>query len=256
MKTFLGFDRPVITTMLKSSEPKTLLADISAALAEGTDAFGLQIETMQPEYRTADTFRTLFEAMGEKPVYITNYSRGNISERAQSDDELTEEMLLAMECGATLFDVRGDLFDVQPDEMAIDEKAIEKQMKLIQQIHQMGGEVLISSHTMVYTPANRVMEMALEQKRRGADIAKIVAAADNQEQLDEAFAITIQLKRELGIPSLFLVGGEYKRLHRRIAPLMGSCMFLTVQDGYDGRHQPPMTVVKSIMMNAGVPRLP
>lgn len=256
MKTFLGFDRPVITTMLKSREPEALLKDIAAAISEGTDAFCLQIDTLQPKDRTAEVFRTLFDTMGEKPAYITNYSRGNVSEREQSDEELTEEMLLAMECGATLFDVRGDLFDRRPDEMAVDEKAIEKQMALIRQVHGMGGEVLISSHTLVYTPIGRVLEMAREQKRRGADIAKIVAAADTQEQLDEAFETTIRLKRELGLPALFLVGGTFSRLHRRVAPLMGAAIFLTTQDGYDGRLQPPMTVAKSIMLNAGISRLP
>lgn len=48
----------------------------------------------------------------------------------------------------------------------------------------------------------------MEHKRRGADISKIVTAAENMEQQIENLRITNLLKQELGIPFLFLSGGE------------------------------------------------
>ena len=74
--------------------------------------------------------------------------------------------------GATLVDIMGDLFCRHPEELTEDTEAIEKQMKLIQEIHAAGAEVLMSSHILKFTPAERVLEVALEQKRRGADILK------------------------------------------------------------------------------------
>lgn len=39
MATFLDFQRPVITTMLKGDNTSTLIKEIKAAKEEGTDAF-------------------------------------------------------------------------------------------------------------------------------------------------------------------------------------------------------------------------
>ena len=52
---------------------------------------------------------------------------------------------IAIDCGATLCDVMGDMFDKQPDQMAVAEDAIQKQMQLIENLHDKGAEVLMSS---------------------------------------------------------------------------------------------------------------
>ena len=87
----------------------------------------------------------------------------------------------------------------------------------------------MSSHICKYTPAERVLEVALEQKRRGADIIKIVVAAETMEQQIENLRITDLLKRELGAPVLFLSGGECT-IHRRLGIHLGCCMALCVYE--------------------------
>ena len=76
----------------------------------------------------------------------------------------------------------GDLYDRQPDEVAVSEEAIKKQMELIDELHKKGAEVLMSSHIFKFTSAERVLEIALEHQRRGADISKIVTQADSAEE--------------------------------------------------------------------------
>ena len=82
-------------------------------------------------------------------------------------------LLFALDCGATLCDVMGDIFCKHPEELTDNDEAIQKQMKLIEKLHSLGAEVLMSSHLYKFAPAERVLEIALEQKRRGADIIKI-----------------------------------------------------------------------------------
>ena len=60
----------------------------------------------------------------------------------KSDEELAEELVELAKCGADLCDVMGDYFDRQPDEVAVDETAINKQMKLINRIHEKGQRCL------------------------------------------------------------------------------------------------------------------
>ncbi len=82
-----------------------------------------------------------------------------------------------------------------------------------------------------YIPAERVLEIALEHQRRGADICKIVTGADTMEQQIENLRIINLLKEKLDIPFLFLCGGEC-RILRRIGGEIGCCMYLTVYE-YD-----------------------
>ena len=148
------------------------------------------------------------------------------------------------ECGAELCDIMGDYFDRQPDEVAVDENAINKQIELINKIHQKGAKVLMSSHVMNYTPAERVLEIALEHQRRGADISKIVVGADNREQELENLKIINMLKEKLDIPFLFLSSGEC-RILRRIGGEIGSCMYLCVYE-HDALATPQQPLLKKL----------
>lgn len=256
MASFLNFSRPIITTMLKSDNTKELIAEIKTAKKEGTDAFCFEIEVFKPEFRTERDFKEIFAAMGDKPAYITNYRRGNLSEREQSDEELTEEMLLALECGATLFDVRGDLYDPNPLEITYNEKAVERQKELIKLVHKMGKETLMSTHTLKYIPEAEVLKIAKAQESRGVNIAKVVTAADNEEQELSNFSISLKLKQEMNIPYLFLCIGSHCAKHRLLGPTLGSHMFLSTAEGVFGGSQPPMKKAKAILNALGYTDLP
>ena len=160
------------------------------------------------------------------------------------DDILAEELLEIADCKPTLCDVVGDLFDRQPDELSTDEIAIKKQMDLIDKLHEKGSEVLISTHIHKFTSAERVLEIALEHQRRGADISKIVTGADTMEQQIENLRITNLLKEKLDIPFLFLSSGECN-IHRRISGELGCCMYLCVYE-YDNLSIPQQPLLKRV----------
>ncbi len=102
-------------------------------------------------------------------------------------------------------------------------------MELIDELHNKGAEVLLSSHIHTFTPAERVLAIALEHQRRGADICKIVTGADTMEQQLENLKIINLLKENLKIKFLFLAGGEC-RILRRIGGELGCCMYLCVHE--------------------------
>ena len=89
----------------------------------------------------------------------------------------------------------------------------------------------MSSHVLKYTPAERVLEIALEHQKRGADICKIVTDASNMAEQIENLRIINLLKENLNIPFLYLAGGEC-RILRRIGGQLGCCMYLCVHE-YD-----------------------
>ena len=125
----------------------------------------------------------------------------------------------------------GDYFDACEGELTMNEEAVKKQMELIDELHGRGAEVIMSSHILKFTPAERVLEIAFEHKRRGADICKIVTGADSSEEEIENLRIIDLLKEKLDIPFLFLAGGK-SRILRRIGAALGNCMTLCVYE-YD-----------------------
>ncbi len=247
-KTFLNRSEPMLTVMLQCEKPETAIGRIRNANCLGADAYGLQIECLKSEYHNSDTYKRIFAEMKDRPCYATYY-RGRSNE-GKTDEQLAEGLLEIARSGATLVDVIGDMFCKHPEELTDDEGAIKKQMELIDKIHGEGAEVLMSSHLYKFAPAERVLEMAREQKRRGADIIKIVTGADTMQQQIENLRITDLLKRELGAPFLFLSAGECS-LHRRLGIKLGCCMALCVyeHDALSTAPQPLLATMKTIRDN-------
>ncbi len=226
--TFLAYEKPLLTCMVQADNPERIKELIDASIPEGAEAFGMQFCKLKAEYRNEYTYKHLL-AYSDLPVYVTNYRTGE--NKGKSDDVLAAELVELAECGATLCDVMGDYFDACEGELTMKEKAIEKQIKLIDALHKRGAEVLISSHVLKFTPAERVLEIAREHERRGADICKIVTGAGNMAQQIENLRIINLLKEDLKIPFLFLSGGEC-HIMRRIGAILGNCMSLCVHE-YD-----------------------
>jgi 3-dehydroquinate dehydratase len=186
--------------------------------------------------------------MEDKPIYVTNYRSGINKEMGYSDDELAEGLLLLAESGATLCDVMGDYYDKNDRELTFDARAVDKQLRLIDKLHEIGAEVLMSTHiTKSFHSADEILSIAHEQEKRGADICKIVTGAENTDQQIENLRIINLLKENLKIPFLFLSGGEC-HIMRRIGGLLGCCMYLCVReyDEYATKSQPLLHDIKII----------
>ena len=228
-KSFLNAERPLLTCMVQAQSPDRIRKLITAAKPEGADAFGMQFCRMKPEFKSPRTYRELFEFASPLPVYVTNYRK--YENAGKTDEQLGEELVELADCGATLCDMMGDFYAPCAGEFTTEPAAVDRQKRLIEKLHRHGAEVLMSSHVLKFTPAERVLEIALGQQERGADICKIVVGAETMEEQIENLRILNLLRQELKIPFLFLSGGEC-RLLRRVGATMGSCMSLCVQE-YD-----------------------
>lgn len=241
-QSFFKNDKALLTVMVQADNPDRIKELIDKSIPDGAEAFGMQLEKLKSEYRTKEVYKDLFAYAKDKPVYVTNYRY--TSNEGKTDDMLAAELVEFADCGADLCDVMGDYFDRQPDEVAVDNTAIEKQKELIRKIHDKGAKVLMSSHVLKYIPAKRVLEIALEHQERGADISKIVTGADTMEQQLENLKIINMLKENLKIPFLFLCGGEC-RILRRIGGELGCCMYLCVHE-YDALATPQQPLLKDV----------
>ena len=245
--TFLNQNRPLITGMILKDTPDSIRFAVKNSIYDGADCLGIQLECLKKEYKTEEHYKSIFAACSGHPIYITNY-RG-CENRDFSDDEISSELVKALACGATLGDVPASLFDSESAmgiglELSMKPEAIDRQMRLIDQIHGMGKEVLMSSHVLKFVPAETVLEIAYEQKKRGADIVKIVTAANSDEEQMENLRITTLLKKELDIPFLFLSGGTHAKIHRMIGAQLGCVTYLAVRE-HDERAVPTQPTIRA-----------
>ena len=244
---FLTNYRPTVTVMIQSETAANAINTIRNAVYEGADAFGLQIFRLAHEERKH--LKEIYSSSAGRPFYITNYRYGY--NEGLSDEECMQGLIEGLKLGGMLGDVMGDTFDKTPNELTKNPIAVDKQRKLIEEIHNMGKEVLMSSHLYRYAEAEEVLEIAYEHQKRGADIAKIVTAANSEEEEAENIRITSLLKKELKIPFFFLSGGTHYKVHRLVSPMLGSCMSLCVQqyDELATKSQPPLRFVRFVTDN-------
>ncbi len=245
--TFLHQNRPLITGMILKDTPDDIRFAVKNSIYDGADCLGIQLEYLKKEYKTEENYRKIFAVCSGHPVYITNYRGSN--NKDLPDDELAEELLRALGCGATLGDVPGSLFDAESGmgvglELSMKQEAIDKQMRVIERIHKMGKEALMSSHVLKFTPAETVLEIAHEQVKRGADIVKIVTAANSDEEQMENLRIAALLKKELNAPYLFLSGGTHSKILRMIGAQLGCVTYLAVHE-HDGGAVPTQPTIRA-----------
>lgn len=242
MKNFLRGGKAPVTAMIMEETAESAMEKIRTALDEGADAFGVQLECLRKEECTEENIRKIYAACAGFPIYTTSYRNRYGADR--TDEECVELLLLGARCGADVCDVMGDMFCRTEGELTDNAEAVEKQRKLVEEIHSLGSQVLMSSHTHVYTPSDVVLRTAHAHADRGADISKIVTGAFNEVQLAEDIAIMERLKAETDIPFLFLANGEYSRLIRQFGPKFGSCMILSRT--YENEEQPMISLAKHL----------
>lgn len=245
--TFLNQNGPLITGMIQKDNPDSIRFAIKNSIYDGADCLGIQLECLKKEHKSEENYKKIFAACSRHPIYITNY-RGT-ENSGLSDERLADELLKALSCGATLGDVPASWFDSESGmgiglELSMKQSVIDKQMRLIDKIHQMGKEVLMSSHVLKFASLETVLEIAYEQQRRGADIVKIVTAANSDEEQMENLRITMLLKKELKVPFLFLSGGTHSKIHRMIGPQLGCVSYLAVRE-HDERAIPTQPTIKA-----------
>ncbi|MDD4369365.1 MAG: type I 3-dehydroquinate dehydratase [Oscillospiraceae bacterium] len=252
MQAFTDLPAPALTAMLQGRDPERILYLMQLARTQGADAYGFQLEQLEPRWRTPAVYKVLFQAVQGKPVYVTSY-RTQLN-TGRSDEDCLQDLLQAAHYGGTLFDIPADSFHPEERQFTQNPVAIARQQALIRQLHDLGKTVVLSSHTGCYLSPQDILILAQEQLARGADLAKIVSRADTATQLQQQLQASLELQRQLRRPFLFLCTGNYARLQRMLNPLLGSRLFLCVaeHDALSTPEQPTLAEARSVLQLCGL----
>ena len=239
--SFAKSPSPILVSVITEETKKAAMAAITNSIYNGATGIDLHLSCMKEEERTVDAIKQIVN-MCKVPILALNYDVDMNREVYQSEEEERIDILLkAAEAGVACIDFQGYTLDreskygfrqefsnmdysfvkVNPREVVMDDKVIEKQMELFEKVRHMGTEVLLSCHPGVVLSAEQVVDLALYLEKRGPDVIKIVTLSRNRDDLIESFKSMHLLKKEVKTPISYHLSGQEGKLSRIINPVLG-----------------------------------
>ncbi len=202
------------------------ITEASLAAQDGADAIAVELKLMPVELRTKENFARIIDSV-DLPFMFLVYRNDDF----HCDDETRmAQLMLAAEAGSGMIDVVGDLFGAAPDERATDPAAIARQKEFISKIHALGSQVILSSHPQHVMTTEQVAAQLQDFAERGADVVKLVARADSDQELLASLETSVALFRELKTPFVYLCSGKYGRMQRMLSLPLGGAITFGVHD--------------------------
>lgn len=239
-------ERPFICTSLAETTIEATVAAMKRAEYEGARAFEVHLPLL--DFPSGDAVDRLLSATGN-PVYATCrrdtfYELLGVEEPVSlTDEERTDRLLEAVEAGFAGIDVELDAFDPTPGpdefteaaieayasdpdagvaEVTDDPTAIEAQRTLVEDVHEAGGDVILSAHTYTHLRPDDVVAIAERMTRRGADFGKIVGVDRTMDDALDTLDAHLRLNDADVLPYALMAIGDVSRITRPLSPMFGS----------------------------------
>lgn len=266
MKMISEIASPAIAGVIREKTTLSAIAEIKNCIYDGADMIDLHMSCL--ENTDIDTLKAVIGA-SKLPVLALNYNKKyDWSDCGLSEDKRVKSFLDAVSAGAAGIDMQAYTFDPKsknafcgedkysftkgnPKEIVTDSGVISKQCELIEKVHSMGAEVLLSCHPGISMNCEQVTELALLLEKRKPDIIKIVTFAADENDLVESFKTMITLKKEVKTPVSYHTNGTAGSLSRIINPIFGGHIIFCVDRYNEGStmEQLDLKTVKALVDN-------
>lgn len=227
---------PALAGVVREKNIRGAIAEIKNCKYDGATMIDLHMSCL--EDTSVESLKKIISSSA-LPVLALNYNSTYTWENAGfSEEERVASFLRAVEAGAAGIDMQGYTYHLpsksgfcgvdkysftkgDPKEIVTDETVISMQCELIEKVHSMGAEVLLSCHPGIVMNCEQVVELALFLEKRNPDIIKIVTKAENEDDLAESIKTMMMLKKEIKTPISYHTNGKAGMLSRIINPLLG-----------------------------------
>ena len=236
MKKLSQMQAPALAGVVREETAIKAIAEIKNCMYDGADMIDLHMSCLKDT--SVEALKTIIGS-SKLPILALNYNTNYDGSWAGfSEEERVNTFLRAIEAGAAGVDIQGYTYHLQsknefcgedkysftkgnPREVVTDEEAIEKQCELIERIHGLGGEVLLSCHPFIAMNSEQVVDLALFLEKRNPDIIKIVTYANTDEDMIESIKTMVALKKFVKTPVSYHAGGVKGNLSRILNPALG-----------------------------------
>ena len=227
---------PALAGVVKGKNVLSAIAEIKNCIYAGATMIDLHMSSL--ELSDVESLKKII-ASSKLPILALNYSSIKKGEDlAVFEEARISSFLRAVEAGVAGVDIQGYTFHQPsktgfcgedkysftkgaPKEVVTDEAIISKQCELIERVHSMGAEVLLSCHPGIPMKCEQVVELAHFLEERDPDIIKIVTKAETQEDLEESIRTMMALKKEIKKPVAYHANGKAGMLSRIVNPILG-----------------------------------
>lgn len=257
---------PALAGVVREKNVCGSIAQIKNCMYDGATMIDLHLSCL--ESTDVESLKRIIDS-SDLPVLALNYNSDyNWRDAGFTEEERVESFLRAVEAGASGIDMQGYTFHLpskkdfcgedkysftkgNPKEIVTDETVISKQCELIEKVHSMGAEVLLSCHPDVTMTGEQVVELALFFEKRNPDIIKIVTKAEKEEDLAESIRAMLLLKKEVKTPVAYHANGKAGVKSRIINPLLGGQIAFCIDRYNEGSamEQLDLKTVKAIVDN-------
>lgn len=263
-KRFSDSNTPLLAGVVKERTPQDAIKKIRYFEENGATVIDLHLSCLDDEYKTVAAIKTI--ADGTKlPILALNYSRRYDWTEIEETEEARAELLIkGLEAGCSAIDLLGYSFDVaskvkfvgddiysftknNPLEIVTDKRVIEKQKELIECVHGMGKEVLLSTHPNIPMTGDQLVDLVYFLAERNPDVIKIVTRCNTEDELTEAFDTMRRLnKLNLRQKISFHCCGEMGKTTRLINPVLGSYMCFCTKADDGNRIKEQLDIVTAV----------
>ena len=270
-KRFSVSKTPHIIGVVRERTAQDAVRKIHAYQESGATAIDVHLSCLDEESKTIDAMRSIADGT-DLPILALNYNQAyDWSELNDSEEERVALLLKALQAGMSAVDIQGYTFDVNskrqyigkdeysftknnPYEIVTDKKIIQKQKELIDRVHDLGKEVVISTHPYIPMNGNQIEDLVCFLAERNPDVIKLVTRCLTEEHLTEAFATMRRLKGlKLRQKISFHCCDELGKTTRLINPLLGSymCFCTRAADGNRNKEQLDITTAVAFFEEFG-----
>ena len=236
MMRLTDLQAPALAGVVKEKNAPSAIAEIKNCLCDGADMIDLHLSCLESD--DVATLQRIVES-SRLPILALHYNKAYDGKSAEcTEEERVASLLRAVEAGAAGIDMQGYTYHLpskttfcgrdeysftkgEPKEVVTDREIIEKQCALIERVHSMGSQVLLSCHPGIPMNCEQVTELALFLEKRKPDIIKIVTKASNEEELLESIKTMMVLKKEIQTPISYHANGKAGSLSRILNPILG-----------------------------------
>jgi 3-dehydroquinate dehydratase len=193
-----------------------------------------------------------------------------------SSDERAWKLLRALSDGASTIDFELDIFDEQKSildygrimntnaqkptasstEISKKSSVIRRQMELATQIKEIGGETMISCHSLTTIKQELVFDIANSIESRGADFGKIVMVTSRGSDLITLLELATKIRRKFAIPFNLMNMGYQAILGRLLSVAFGSSwIYCRTNSRHSFKGQPSLSEVLNFFERYLEPRI-
>ena len=263
-KKFSTSSTPLVIGVVRERTAQNSIKKIREYKESGATAIDWHLSCLEDEYKDISQLK-IVEDSTDLPILALNYNqRYDWSEIDDSEEDRIGLLMKALKAGVSAIDIQGYTFDVQskrkfvgdniysftrnnPFEIVTDKKVIDKQKDLIKRVHDMGKEVLLSTHPYIPMNCKQITDLVCFLAERNPDVIKLVTRCLTEDDLTEAFYTMRQLKKlNLRQKISFHCCDELGKTTRLVNPVLGSYMCFCTKADDESRNKEQLDIQTAV----------